>query len=110
MKEPFKLIFFTQDDPFYVRCFFEEFFRIYPFPKEIMAVVIQNPMGKKSMAFKLGAALGAVLDRPESVKDLWQLREDALRASDRLASFLAGMAEQLPTTPPASETPGIAES
>lgn len=45
-----KLIFITQDDPFYVRCFFEEFFRIYPFPKEIEAVIIQSPMGKKSMA------------------------------------------------------------
>ncbi len=45
-----KLIFITQDDPFYVRCFFEEFFRIYPFPKEIEYVVIQSPMGKKSMA------------------------------------------------------------
>ena len=45
-----KLIFITQDDPFYVRCFFEEFFRIYPFPKEIEAVVIQRPLGKKSIA------------------------------------------------------------
>ena len=45
-----KLIFITQDDPFYVRCFFEEFFGIYPFPREIDAVVIQAPMGKKSMA------------------------------------------------------------
>lgn len=53
-------------------------------------------MGKKSLAFKLGAAFGAVLDRPASVKELWQLREDAIRASDRLASFLAGVAEQLP--------------
>jgi len=44
------LIFITQDDPFYVRCFFEEFFRIYPFPGEIKAVVIQKLMGKKSMA------------------------------------------------------------
>lgn len=53
-------------------------------------------MGKKSLAFKFGAALGAVLDRPESVTELWQLREDALRASDRLARFLSGVAEQLP--------------
>lgn len=45
-----KLIFITQDDPFYVRCFFGEFFRIYPFPEEIAAVVIQRPMGKKSTA------------------------------------------------------------
>ena len=45
-----KLIFITQDAPFYMRCFFEEFFRIYPFAKEIEAVVIQRPMGKKSLA------------------------------------------------------------
>lgn len=55
-------------------------------------------MGKKSLSFKLGAAVGAVLDRPSSVKELWQLREDALRASDRLARFLAGVSEQLQKT------------
>jgi len=48
MKEPFKLIFITQDDPFYVRCFFEEFFRVYPDLTEIQFVVIQKPMGEKS--------------------------------------------------------------
>ena len=48
MKDRFSLIFITQDDPFYVRCFFDEFFRIYPNAQEIKAVVIQNPMGKRS--------------------------------------------------------------
>jgi len=48
MKEPFKLIFITQDDPFYVRCFFEEFLSIYPDLAEIQSVIIQKPMGKKS--------------------------------------------------------------
>jgi methionyl-tRNA formyltransferase len=48
MNSQFRLIFITQDDPFYVRCFFEEFFRIYPAPEDIQAVVIQRPMGKRS--------------------------------------------------------------
>ena len=48
MKSDFRFIFITQDDPFYVRCFFEEFFRIYPDSKDVQAVLIQSPMGKKS--------------------------------------------------------------
>jgi len=48
MKGEFSFIFITQDDPFYVRCFFDEFLRIYPHTEEIQAVVIQNPMGKRS--------------------------------------------------------------
>jgi methionyl-tRNA formyltransferase len=44
----FKFIFITQDDPFYVRCFFDEFFRLYPDLREIKGVVIQRPMGKRS--------------------------------------------------------------
>ena len=48
MKSEFSFLFITQDDPFYVRCFFDEFLRIYPNSKEIQAVVIQKPMGKKS--------------------------------------------------------------
>jgi hypothetical protein len=30
---------------------------------------------------------------------MWQLKEDALAASDRLARFLAGIVEQLPKSP-----------
>ena len=48
MNNQFNFIFITQDDPFYVRCFFEEFFKAYSNPKEIQAVVIQKPLGKKS--------------------------------------------------------------
>lgn len=54
-------------------------------------------LNQKSLAGKLGAFTGALMNRPSSVKDLWQLREDALRASDRLARVLAGVAEQLPS-------------
>lgn len=46
--KPFNIVFITQDDPFYVRCFFEEFFKIYPYPQEIKTVAIQSSMGKKS--------------------------------------------------------------
>ncbi len=45
---------------------------------------------------KLGAVAGAVWNRPSSIKDLWQLNELALRASDRLAEFLLSMIRSLP--------------
>ncbi|NUQ61988.1 MAG: hypothetical protein HUU20_05845 [Pirellulales bacterium] len=44
---------------------------------------------------KLGAVVGTVWNRPGSVKDMWQLKETALVASDRLAKFLAATIEQL---------------
>jgi adenosylhomocysteine nucleosidase len=50
---------------------------------------------KKSTAGRLGAAAGAILRRPSSIKDMWQLKEDALLASDRLARFLIGIIGQL---------------
>jgi adenosylhomocysteine nucleosidase len=50
---------------------------------------------KKSTAGRLGAAAGAILRRPSSIKDMWQLKEDALVASDRLAAFLVGIVGQL---------------
>lgn len=46
----FKLLFITQEDPFYVRLFFEEFLANYPHREEIAGVVIAPTMGKKSMA------------------------------------------------------------
>jgi adenosylhomocysteine nucleosidase len=51
---------------------------------------------KKSTAGRLGAAAGAIFRRPASVKDMWQLKEDALVASQRLAKFLVGVVGQLP--------------
>jgi methionyl-tRNA formyltransferase len=44
----FRFVFITQDDPFYVRCFFDEFFKVYPDLGEIESVIIQHPMGKKT--------------------------------------------------------------
>ena len=43
-----RLLFITQDDPFYVRIFFEEFFKHYKSLHEIAAAVIAHAMGKKS--------------------------------------------------------------
>ena len=57
---------------------------------------IEHLLHQKTLAGKLGAAAGAVLNRFSAAKDLWQLREDALKASDRLAKFLVGVVEQLP--------------
>lgn len=59
-------------------------------PKEI-----EHLLNQKSLAGKLGAATGAILNRPSAVKDMWKLKEDALKASDRLARFLVGVVEQL---------------
>ena len=42
------IVIMTQDDPFYVRLFFEEFFATYPAVREIKAVVVAPAMGKKS--------------------------------------------------------------
>ncbi len=43
------IIFFTQEDPFYVKIFFDEFFAHYQTLDEIKAVVISRAMGKKSL-------------------------------------------------------------
>lgn len=51
---------------------------------------------RKTLAGRIGAAAGAAVRRPSSIKDMWQLKEDALVASDRLAKFLAGIIGQLP--------------
>src|SRR6185295_15522441 len=56
---------------------------------------IENLLAQKTLAGKLGAAAGAVFRRPSAAKDLWRLREDALKASDRLAKFLVGVVGQL---------------
>jgi len=43
---------------------------------------------RKTRAAQWGAALGTACHRPGSVKDMYQLRENALIASGRLAKFL----------------------
>jgi adenosylhomocysteine nucleosidase len=56
---------------------------------------VEHLLAQKSIAGKLGAATGAILKRFSAAKDLWKLREDALKASDRLAKFLVGIVQQL---------------
>ncbi len=56
---------------------------------------IEHLLAQKSLAGKLGAAAGAMMHRLGAAKDLWKLREDALKASDRLAKFLRGVVGQL---------------
>jgi methionyl-tRNA formyltransferase len=50
----FRIVFFTQDDPFYVRLFFEEFFKFYEERYAIGGVVICDVMGKRSFRKLLG--------------------------------------------------------
>jgi adenosylhomocysteine nucleosidase len=50
---------------------------------------VEYLLAQKTGAARLGAAFGAVLQRPGSLKDMYQLRENALVASGRLAQFLA---------------------
>lgn len=56
---------------------------------------IEHLLAQKSLAGKIGAAAGAMMHRLGAAKDLWKLREDALKASDRLAKFLRGVVGQL---------------
>lgn len=44
-----KIAFLTQEDPFYVRVFFEEFFARSPRIEDIVAVYLAPPMGKRSL-------------------------------------------------------------
>jgi len=65
-----------------------------------LPVEVERLVDQKSIAGKLGAATGAVFKRPACVKDMWHLREDALKASDRLAKFLVGVVPQLTISTP----------
>lgn len=43
------IVFFTQEDPFYVKVFFDEFFKQYQHLDDIKALVISKPMGEQSV-------------------------------------------------------------
>ncbi|MEZ6104183.1 MAG: hypothetical protein R3E01_35020 [Pirellulaceae bacterium] len=60
---------------------------------------LERLLGHNSLAGKLGAAAAALTRRPSGLVDLWQMKEDALKASDRLAKFLEQMSAQLPRHP-----------
>ena len=50
---------------------------------------------QKTIAGRLGAAAGALFQRPSVVKELWRLRDEAHKASRKLGKFLAAAATQL---------------
>ncbi len=56
---------------------------------------LEKLMRQSTKLSKFGAVVGTVWNRPASVKDMWQLKETALVASDRLGKFLAATIEQL---------------
>jgi len=56
---------------------------------------VERLLAQKTRAARFGAAAGAVWRRPSSFKDMYQLRENALLASERLAKFIAAIIEQL---------------
>lgn len=62
---------------------------------DIVPVELARLGAQTTLSAKLGVAAGAVFRRPAYVKDLWQKKEDAIRASDRLAKFLGGVLPQL---------------
>ncbi len=66
-------------------------------------VEVERMLTKGTWASKLGAATGAILKRPSSVKDWWHLQQQGLKASERLAKFLAGVLPQLETNSPATD-------
>lgn len=44
---------------------------------------------------RFGAAIGSLIKKPSSAKQMWQLRENAHQAAERLAAFLDGVVVQL---------------
>jgi adenosylhomocysteine nucleosidase len=58
-------------------------------PPEILTLV--NSTG----ASRLGAAMTFLVKRPSSIKEMWNVRENAMTAADRLAPYLIGVVERL---------------
>ena len=56
---------------------------------------IEHLMQQKTKAGQAGAVAGALFRRPTSVKDMWRLKQDAITASDRLASLLVRLLPRL---------------
>lgn len=54
---------------------------------------------QKTHLRRLGSAVGTIWNRPSSLKDMFQLKENALVGSDRLAKFLTGIVDQLAQPP-----------
>ena len=63
--------------------------------ESVTSTLVKKVKSQESMAGLLGAAAGALIEKPSSVKDFWNDKEDALKLSDRLAHFLEGVVSQL---------------
>lgn len=57
---------------------------------------VEHLARQTTTARRLGAAAAAIFRRPSSIKDMLDLKTEAISASDRLARFLAKMLEQFP--------------
>lgn len=55
---------------------------------------VEKLLARKTRAAQLGAAVGAIWNRPSSAKDMYRLKENALLCSDRLAKYLAGLIQK----------------
>jgi hypothetical protein len=58
---------------------------------ESLSTDIEYLLTRKPGAAQWGAALGTICRRPSSAKEMYQLHENALVASRRLAKFLAAV-------------------
>ncbi len=56
---------------------------------------LEHLIRQKTLAGKLGAATGAVFRKPGNVKQMWRLKTDAIKLSERLAKFSLGVVAQL---------------
>ena len=65
--------------------------------KERTSNMLNQLKSQDSIAGALGAAAGALLDKPGSVKEFWNDKESTLKHSDRLAKFLVSVISQLKT-------------
>ena len=57
--------------------------------------LMKQVKSQESIAGLIGAAAGAIIENPGTVKEFWNDKEDALKLSDRLAAFLEGVIRQL---------------
>jgi adenosylhomocysteine nucleosidase len=56
---------------------------------------VDRLLAEKSVVGKLSVAAGAILNRFSAAGDMWQLYEDSLKCSQRLARFLRGLLGQM---------------
>ncbi|MGY8768099.1 MAG: phosphorylase family protein, partial [Pirellulales bacterium] len=56
---------------------------------------LEHILKQKKTTSMLGAAASALINNPSSIKEMWNLRDVAMKASDKLARFLTGVVEQL---------------